>query len=76
MEAKKTMETMSWWTASELKEAITRCEADCEAMIANGATPAALRSRRQGIDNLYHLLYKAERAEHGGNGNAVYYSYE
>ena len=70
------METMSWWTASELKEAITRCEADCEAMIANGAAPEQISGRREGIEKLYSLLYKAERAEHGGNGNAVYYSYE
>lgn len=70
------METMSWWTASELKEAIIRCEADCEAMIANGATPAMLKSRREGIDNLYNLLYEAERAENGGLSHASYYCVE
>ena len=52
-----------WWTAAELKEAINKCELDCTAMIANGATPAMLKSRREGIDKLYILLEKAEREE-------------
>lgn len=52
-----------WWTASELKEAITRCEADCEAMIANGATPEQLYCRRAGIQTLYDMLSEVERNE-------------
>ena len=70
------METMSWWTASELKEAIIRCEADCEAMIANGAAPEQITGRRQGIENLYNMLYAAERAENGGLSHASYYGIE
>jgi hypothetical protein len=45
-------------------------------MIANGATPAMLKSRREGIDNLYNLLYEAERAENGGLSHASYYCVE
>lgn len=52
-----------FWTAAQLREAIERCNADCEAMIARRAAPALIEGRRRGVEHLHLLLANAERQE-------------
>ena len=70
------MDTNNWWTASQLRDAIKRCEAECEMMVQNNAPPAAIYGRREGIKMLYQYLYEAERAENGGLSHASYYGFD
>lgn len=57
------MKSARFWTAAKLKDAIERCNAETEAMIARHARPEAIEARRRGIEHLHILLENAEAAE-------------
>lgn len=52
-----------FWTAAQLRDAIDRCEAEIENMIACHAAPETIEGRRRGVVRLHSLLRNAERAE-------------
>lgn len=56
-------EKVRFWTAQQLRDAIERCNAETEAMIARHARPGAIEGRRKGIEHLHRLLENAEREE-------------
>ena len=58
---------MSMFTAQELRDAIERCNRQCEAMLANHEPGEKIAAARRGIDKLHQWLAKAEREEgHAG----------
>lgn len=57
--------TTLFWSAAQLREAIERCNRECEALIASHAPTEAIMGRRRGIEHLHKLLENAERAERG-----------
>lgn len=61
MSAKSTL----FWSAAKLREAIERCNRECEALIASHAPAEAIMGRRRGIEHLHKLLENAERVERG-----------
>ena len=54
------------FTSEELRAAIDRCNAECEAMIARHEPPERIEARRKGIDKLHEWLAHAEAAEREG----------
>jgi len=57
------------FTSKELRAAIDRCNAECEAMIARHEPPERIEARRKGIDTLHRWLAHAE-AEEKSSGRA------
>ena len=57
--------TTLFWSAAQLREAIERCNRECEALNASHAPAEAIMGRRRGIEHLHKLLENAERAERG-----------
>ena len=47
------------------REAIERCNRECEALIASHAPAETIMGRRRGIEHLHKLLENAERVERG-----------
>ena len=52
-----------WWTSQQLRDAIERCNAECEQMLAQHAPAEAIESRRKSISHLMRLLCNVERME-------------